>query len=83
VLREDALDVIELMSRSVDEIHTDEFGTIDRSRGGAGGVSNRKVKKAFVNELYRLIGAGADCTDGRPTEKLQESSTVRFTILQP
>jgi DNA helicase MCM8 len=62
VLREDALDVIELMSRSVDEIHTDEFGTIDRSRGGAGGVSNRKVKKAFVNELYRLIGAGADCT---------------------
>ena len=62
VLREDALDVIELMSRSVDEIHTDEFGTVDRSRGGAGGVSNRKVKKAFVNELYRLIGAGAECS---------------------
>jgi DNA helicase MCM8 len=62
VLREDALDVIELMSRSVDEIHTDEFGTIDRSRGGAGGVSNRKIKKAFVNELYRLIGAGAECS---------------------
>jgi DNA helicase MCM8 len=62
VLREDALDVIELMSRSVDEIHMDEFGTIDRSRGGAGGVSNRKLKKAFVNELYRLIGCGADCS---------------------
>ena len=62
VLREDALDVIELMSRSVDEIHKDEFGAIDRSRGGAGGVSNRKIKKAFVNELYRLIGAGAECS---------------------
>ena len=61
VLREDALDVVELMSRSVDEIHTDEFGAVDRSRGGAGGVSNRKMKKAFVNELYRLVGAGAEC----------------------
>jgi DNA helicase MCM8 len=62
VLREDALDVIELMSRSVDEIHKDEHGAIDRSRGGAGGVSNRKIKKAFINELYRIIGAGAECT---------------------
>jgi DNA helicase MCM8 len=62
VLREDALDVVELMARSVDEIHKDEFGAIDRSRGGAGGVSNRKMKKAFVNEVYRIVGVGAECS---------------------
>lgn len=62
MIEEDALDVVELMSRSVDEVHKDEFGALDRTRGGAGGKSKRKMKKAFHNELYRLIGVGAECT---------------------
>jgi DNA helicase MCM8 len=62
VLEEDALDVVELMARSVDEVHTDEFGYVDKSRGGAGGKSNKKMKKAFVNEIYRIIGAGVECS---------------------
>lgn len=62
VIREDALDVVELMSRSVDEIHKNEMGMVDRSRGGAGGISNRKFKKAFMNEIYRIIGAGSECS---------------------
>jgi DNA helicase MCM8 len=61
VLVEDALDVVELMARSVDEVHTDEFGDVDKSRGGAGGKSNKKMKKAFINEIYRIIGAGVEC----------------------
>lgn len=62
VLEEDALDVVELMARSVDEVHKDEYGSVDRSRGGAGGRSNKKMKKAFTNEIHRIIGAGAECT---------------------
>lgn len=62
VIREDALDVVELMSRSVDEIHKNEMGIVDRSRGGAGGISNRKLKKAFMNEIYRIVGAGNECS---------------------
>lgn len=46
VLREDAEDVIELMIESNRQVHTDETGKIDRSRGGAGGKS--KGSKAFV-----------------------------------
>jgi len=62
VLREDALDVVELMSQSVEQVHSDEGGVVDKSRGGAGGRSNRKVKKAFANELQRIIGPGAECS---------------------
>jgi DNA helicase MCM8 len=62
VLKEDALDVVELMTQSVDQVHSDEFGTLDKSRGGAGGKSNRKMKKAFLNELHRIVGPGAECT---------------------
>jgi DNA helicase MCM8 len=62
VLREDALDVVELMSQSVEQVHSDEGGILDKSRGGAGGKSNRKMKKAFVNELQRIVGIGAECT---------------------
>lgn len=61
VLREDALDVVELMSISVEQVHSDEGGIVDRGRGGAGGKSNRKRKKAFVNELHRIVGVGAEC----------------------
>jgi DNA helicase MCM8 len=62
VLQEDALDVVELMTKSVEQVHSDEGGFIDPGRGGAGGNSNRKIKKAFVNELQRIVGVGADCT---------------------
>lgn len=62
VLREDALDVVELMSKSVDQVHSDDHGSIDRTRGGAGGTSNRKMKKAFADELRRLVGTGGTCT---------------------
>ena len=56
-LEEDALDVVELMKRSVEQVHTDEAGGIDAIRGGAGGISNRKMKKAFQKELLSLVGA--------------------------
>jgi DNA helicase MCM8 len=62
VLKEDALDVVELMSTSNDQVHTDEGGEVDPTRGGAGGKSNRKMKKAFMNELQRIVGVGAECT---------------------
>lgn len=61
-MKEDALDVVELMTRSVEEVHRDAQGKIDRTRGGAGGKSKRKMKKAFVNEIYRIVGAGSECT---------------------
>ena len=61
VLKEDALDVVELMSMSVEQVHSDEFGVVDPGRGGAGGMSNRKMKKAFVMELHRMVGIGAEC----------------------
>jgi DNA helicase MCM8 len=62
VLKEDALDVIELMSLSVEQVHSDEHGAVDRSRGGAGGTSNRKMKKAFITKLQQIIGVGAECS---------------------
>ncbi len=62
VLKEDALDVVELMARSVDQVHSDEKGAVDRGRGGAGGKSNRKMKKAFENEIVRIVGVGTECT---------------------
>jgi DNA replicative helicase MCM subunit Mcm2 (Cdc46/Mcm family) len=62
VLKEDALDVVELMHLSVEDVHRDEEGQVDPFRGGAGGKSNRKMKKAFENELQRIVGIGAACT---------------------
>lgn len=61
VLEEDALDIVELMTQSVAQVHTDEKGSLDLARGGAGGKSNRKVKKAFIDELYNVICPGAEC----------------------
>jgi DNA helicase MCM8 len=61
-LKEDALDVVELMSLSVEQVHSDELGYVDRGRGGAGGRSQRRLKKEFVDELHRLVGTeGAEC----------------------
>lgn len=62
VLEEDALDVVELMGLSNEQVHSDETGALDRTRGGAGGQSNRKVKKMFVTEVHRVIGVGSECT---------------------
>mmetsp|Transcript_53022 Transcript_53022/g.158690 ORF Transcript_53022/g.158690 Transcript_53022/m.158690 type:complete len:343 (-) Transcript_53022:572-1600(-) len=54
VLEEDAHDVVELMKISVEQVHTDEQGNVDRTRGGAGGTSNRKGKKKFLEEVTKL-----------------------------
>lgn len=62
ILEEDALDVVELMRLSVHQVHADESGILDPIRGGAGGQSRRKLKKAFVLELHRVVGIGAECT---------------------
>ena len=56
VLKEDAEDVVELMRESVRQVHvTDAAGHIDKSRGGAGGTSNRKGKRAFEAELRKIV----------------------------
>jgi DNA helicase MCM8 len=62
VLREDALDVVELLKKSVDQVHTDEFGIVDKTRAGAAGQSNRKLRREFTKEIHRLVGVGAECT---------------------
>jgi len=61
VLEEDALDVVELMTLSVAQVHTDEKGSLDVLRGGAGGKSNNRARKAFIDELLRTVGPGAEC----------------------
>lgn len=62
VIKEDALDVVELMAMSVKDVHCDENGRVDPFRGGAGGISKRKMKKAFLRELCHLVGAGGECS---------------------
>lgn len=61
-LKEDALDVVELMSLSVEQVHADEAGIIDPTRGGAGGTSKRKMKGLFLEELHRVVGLEAECS---------------------
>lgn len=61
VLEGDAHDVVELMRRSVDQVHSDEMGALDPTRGGAGGRSNRKMKKLFEERLKVVVGVGAEC----------------------
>ena len=56
------MDVVELLQNSVEQVHTDEFGIIDRTRGGAAGQSNRKMRRAFHQELCNIVGIGASCT---------------------
>lgn len=53
VLKEDAEDVVELMRDSVNQIHMDSSGRLDRTRGGVGGKSKRKQKKEFMESLRR------------------------------
>jgi len=62
VLREDALDVVDLLRQSVEQVHTDEYGIIDRTRAGAAGLSNRKMRKLFLQQVQTIIGVGAECT---------------------
>lgn len=52
VLPEDSLDVVQLMTQSVHQVHTDELGVVDKTRGGAGGKSKRKVKRLFLEKLH-------------------------------
>lgn len=62
VLVDDALDVVELLKKSVEQVHTDEYGMVDRSRAGARGQSNRKLRREFEKELHNIVGVGAECT---------------------
>ena len=62
VIKEDALDVVELLRHSVEQVHTDECGIMDRTRGGAAGQSNRKMRKMFHREVCNVIGIGAICS---------------------
>jgi DNA replicative helicase MCM subunit Mcm2 (Cdc46/Mcm family) len=51
VLKEDAEDVVELMRESVNQVHMDSDGRLDKTRGGVVGKSKRKQKKAFIDTL--------------------------------
>lgn len=51
VLKEDSEDVVALMHESVNQVHIDSDGRIDKTRGGAGGKSKRKQKKKFIDAL--------------------------------
>lgn len=51
VLKEDSEDVVALMHESVNQVHIDNDGRIDKTRGGVAGKSKRKQKKAFVDAL--------------------------------
>lgn len=62
VIKEDALDVVELLRHSVEQVHTDERGIMDRTRGGAAGLSNRKMRKMFHQQVCNAIGIGATCS---------------------
>jgi DNA helicase MCM8 len=61
VLEEDALDVVELLKKSVEQVHTDERGLVDKYRVGAGGLSNRKLRLEFEKHLREIVGPG-ECT---------------------
>ncbi len=51
VLKEDSEDVVALMHESVNQVHVDSDGRIDRTRGGVAGKSKRKQKKVFLDTL--------------------------------
>ncbi len=53
VLKEDAEDVVELLRTSVEQVHRDSSGKLDRTRGGVVGKSKRKLKRAFMDALRR------------------------------
>ena len=50
-MKEDAEDVVELMRESVNQVHMDSDGRLDKTRGGVVGKSKRKQKKAFIDML--------------------------------
>jgi DNA replicative helicase MCM subunit Mcm2 (Cdc46/Mcm family) len=63
-LEEDAKDVVELLKYSNIQVHTDEFGLVDATRGGARGQSNRKTRKEYVKKLYEIVGENGECDKG-------------------
>mmetsp|Transcript_9668 Transcript_9668/g.20401 ORF Transcript_9668/g.20401 Transcript_9668/m.20401 type:complete len:1027 (+) Transcript_9668:234-3314(+) len=67
VLREDAEDVVELMIESVKQVHTDESGKIDKTRGGAGGKS--KKRRIF---LEAMINSGKTSFELRDLQIIAE-----------
>ena len=51
VLKEDAEDVVLLMRESVNQVHMDSEGNVDKTRGGVVGKSKRKQKRVFIDTL--------------------------------
>ena len=60
VVEEDAHDVVELMEQSVNQVHMDEEGKMDRTRGGAAGTSNRQSKRMFEEEVKKIAAEKGD-----------------------
>jgi hypothetical protein len=46
-----------------DQVHSDEAGSLDPSRGGAGGMSNRKKRKAFEAKIIEIVKVGGECSE--------------------
>lgn len=81
VLKEDALDVVELLKRSVEQVHTDEQGLVDRHRIGAGGLSNRKLRLEFEKHLREVVGRG-ECTY-QDLVRLSSRFDCPYSLLEP
>lgn len=59
VLEEDAHDVIELMSKSMEQIHSQASCPFTSSASKAS--SKRGIRRLFISELQTSIGVGSDC----------------------
>lgn len=81
VLKEDALDVVELLKKSVEQVHTDEQGLVDRHRVGAGGLSNRKMRLEFEKQLRTVVGRG-ECTY-QDLVRLSSQFDCPYSMLEP
>ncbi|KAG7364569.1 replicative DNA helicase [Nitzschia inconspicua] len=81
VLKEDALDVVELLKKSVEQVHTDEHGLVDRHRIGAGGLSNRKMRLEFEKHLREVVGGG-ECTY-QDLVRLSSRFDCPYSMLEP
>jgi DNA helicase MCM8 len=81
VLKEDALDVVKLLKKSVEQVHTDEQGLVDRHRIGAGGLSNRKLRLEFEKHLRDVVGRG-ECTY-QDLVRLSSRFDCPYSLLDP
>ena len=48
------------MEQSVNQVHMDEEGKMDRTRGGAAGTSNRQSKRMFEEEVKKIAAEKGD-----------------------